>query len=525
MKKTKMILALFLTLSLLAGCAAADIGNTLDANQLTSAAEITEIQFTDDGIIASAASGLEIDGTALTITAAGTYILSGSCANGSVKVKKDVTGVQLTLNGLNLTSESGAPIVCGKSTEVTIEAAAGMESTLTDTNENNDESGNTEAENAVIKCKDGSKILLCGTGTMNIQANGKNGIKSGASTGEYGEASLTIRELTLNIDAPVNDAVNAEAALNVESGNLTISAKDDALHCDYTLNIGAEGTDGPNITITDCQEGLEGATVNVCSGNINILSTDDCINAANSNLTGYDFALNISGGVVTAYSRSGDGFDSNGDLTISGGVVSVWTANTADNEPLDADGTVTISGGTVLAAGGSSGMGMNLEAAQPCVIFGGSEAIGAPGNDRQFGQSQQPSGDRHPGQGGLPSGQNILLTVGSAFTIANSDGSVLYTADAACNASFLLFSSADLSEDESLTLSSEDNQLEGNAQTGTITFGMVGMGGPGGQRPGGEHPSGSAPSGGFIGQPPAGNMPPEKPRGNPPQNDKNSGNA
>lgn len=48
----------------------------------------------------------------------------------------------------------------------------------------------------------------------------------------------------------------------------------------------------------------------------------------------------------------------------------VWTANTADNEPLDADGTITVSGGTVLAAGGSSGMDMNLEAAQPCVIYG-----------------------------------------------------------------------------------------------------------------------------------------------------------
>ena len=69
--------------------------------------------------------------------------------------------------------------------------------------------------------------------------------------------------------------------------------------------------------------------------------------------------MNISGGVITACSSSGDGFDSNGDLTISGGTVAVWTANTADNQPLDADGAITVSGGTVLAAGGSAGMGMN----------------------------------------------------------------------------------------------------------------------------------------------------------------------
>lgn len=52
------------------------------------------------------------------------------------------------------------------------------------------------------------------------------------------------------------------------------------------------------------------------------------------------------------------------------GTVVVWSANSADNEPLDADGTITISGGIVLAAGGGSGMEMNLEASQSCVIFG-----------------------------------------------------------------------------------------------------------------------------------------------------------
>ena len=44
------------------------------------------------------------------------------------------------------------------------------------------------------------------------------------------------------------------------------------------------------------------------------------------------------------------GVEFNGDLTISGGTVAVWTANTADNQPLDADGTITVTGGTVFAA-------------------------------------------------------------------------------------------------------------------------------------------------------------------------------
>lgn len=193
---------------------------------------------------------------------------------------------------------------------------------------------------------------------MTITANGKNGIKSGATTDEDGEASLTIRDLTLNIDAPVNDAINAEQLLNVESGTLTIDAADDVIHCDLVLSIGADGTDGSTIDITNCCEGLEGAELNVCSGDITINASDDCLNAANSDLTDYDFTMTISGGTIDACSSAGDGFDSNGELTITGDTVIVWTANTADNEPLDADGTITVSGGTVLAASGSSGMGM-----------------------------------------------------------------------------------------------------------------------------------------------------------------------
>ena len=470
MKAPKIAIASLLAVSLLSGCAvpaAGQVASTAQTAAGTAAVsavsyEGAKINFTDSAITADSSDGLEIDGTGLTITKSGTYLLSGKCANGSVKVKKGTTGVTLVLQGLSLTCEDTAPIVCAKSTEVIIVAGAGTENTLADTENNNEETGNTEAENAVLKCKDGSQVILCGTGTLTVQGNAKNGIKSGATTQEEGEASLTIRELTLNITA-ANDAVNAEAALNVENGNLTISAGDDALHCDNTLNIGADGVQGPSITISDCYEGLEGATVNVYSGDITITATDDCINAANSDLSNFSYQLNISGGSITAYTRTGDGFDSNGDITISGGTVAVWSANTADNSPLDADGTVTVSGGTVLAAGGSSGMGLNLSAQQPCVVFSGSgEGISRMG------------------------GGSGLVTNGSNFTISNSG--TLYSGSALCGASYLLFSSPELTDGDSCTLSSGGSDTTAQAQSGTVSTGRGGMGGGrfGGDRPDGQ---------------------------------------
>ena len=511
-----------------------------------SAKDGVSISFSNDGITAADSPGLSIDGTFLTITASGTSLLSGSCEDGSVKVQKGTTGVVLVLDGLTLSSQTTAPLICAKSTEVTIEAAAGTVNTLSDTEANNDGSddSNTEAnndgsddsntennnaegsdsetvttndastnsaaENAVIKCKDGSQVVLCGTGELILQANGKNGIKSGASTETEGDASLTIRELTLTIDAPVNDAVNAESILNVESGTLEISAGDDALHSDGELNIGADGTDGPSISITSCYEGLEGTVVNIFSGDIDLQSTDDCINAADSDQPNGDFQINITGGSITASTSNGDGFDSNGDLIISGGSVAVWTANAADNEPLDADGTVTISGGTVLAAGESSGMGIHLEASQPCVIFSGDSSKG----------------------GGFR--QTALLTNGSSFSILSDDQTTLYSAEAICSASYIIFSSPDLTESASCTLSSEDTETTSSAQSGSISTRMGRRGGSkglgdfkniDGQRPEGKRPEGNPPSGEGNGQQPGGNPPSgennEQPEGNPPTEEGN----
>ena len=465
---------------------------TINNSTADTASNVT-FTFTDCGVTAAGETdtGYEIDGTALTITSSGTYTVSGSCADGSIKVKKGTTGVTLVLSDLTLTSEDTAAITCGKSSEVTILVSNGTENSLSDTEQNNDDNypENENAENAVIKCKDGSTVTLCGDGELTITANGKNGIKSGATTDEDGEALLTIRDLTLNIDAPVNDAINAEQLLNVESGTLTIDAADDAIHCDLVLNIGADGTDGPTIDITNCCEGLEGAELNVCSGDITINASDDCLNAANSDLTDYDFTMTISGGAIDAYTSGGDGFDSNGDLTITGGTVIVWTANTADNEPLDADGTITVSGGTVLAAGGSSGMGMNLEAAQPCVIYGST------------------------GFGGMPgSTQSSLIAADADFTIEDADGNAVYSGTARCGANFILFSSADVTADSTYTLKAGDSSTEETAQSGTVSTGM-GMGGGfpgGGQKPDGEPPEG------FDGQMPNGEKP-ELPDGEVPE--------
>ena len=113
------ILAASMSAMLLPSVACAASGSYTEQNA-------TLIAFSDDAVTASGAySGYEIDGTAVSITEAGTYVLSGACADGSVTVKKEVTGVTLVLDGLDLTSTTTSPITINKSAEATLLAAAG----------------------------------------------------------------------------------------------------------------------------------------------------------------------------------------------------------------------------------------------------------------------------------------------------------------------------------------------------------------------------------------------------------------
>ncbi len=452
----------------------------------------------------------EIDGTDLKITGSGTYVLSGSCVDGSVTVKKGTTGVVLVLNGLTLNGSDTAAISCNKSSGVEIVAATGTVNTLKDSEKNNDEAypDNELAENAVLKCKDGSNVTVSGGGKIIIEALAKNGIKSGATTDEEGTASFTIRDASVSITNGVNDAINAEQELNIESGSLTVNAGDDAVHCDNTLNIGKNGGSGPEINIENCYEGLEGSIVNIYSGDININASDDGINAANSDLKGNNFEINVCGGNIYIIAQ-GDGLDSNGDLNITGGRIEIYSASSGADEPLDADGVVSLSGGTVLAAG-AYGMGININAAVPYVMFGNSSSsFGSDGGNFDFGNipddfdpsvMQQPEsfdpsvmrqpenfdpstmrqtegapgerpesgriqGEQNNNRGGKMTAGNerqaseAILIEGETFYIKDKNGSKIFESKAGKNATYVLLASGEMKDGEDYTLYSVSKEV------------------------------------------------------------------
>ena len=529
----KKLLAALLASALAAGllptsaCAASDY----------TTANATLVTLTDSSATAKGKyTGYEIDGTDVSITAAGTYVFSGDCDNGSITVKKGVTGVTIVLNGLTLTNDDSAAITLNKTAEASLIAAAGTTNTVADTEGSND-------ENAAVKVKSGATLAIGGTGTLTVDGNAKNGIKGAA------DAVITVAEVKLNINAAndglscddelnitggtlsitaggdavkaspdtddtenpdttslgnvtisggtltvdsADDALHANADVSITGGTLTLATGDDGVHADDALVIGTKGassTSTPRINITASYEGLEGTTVTVYSGDIDVVASDDGANAANSTLgeRSDKYAISIAGGDLYIDAGS-DGLDSNNDISMTGGKVEVYGADAMMDAAIDYDGTFTLSGGTLFGAGmepsagtqayiavgetspsgGGMGGGPNGQGGGQGMTPPGDANGSADGNrptppnfsgntstDGTFTPPTKPSGGKADGKpsGNLPNRESALgIKKGSVITVQDSSGKTLCTATALGSMSSVIFSSADIKEGETYTV-------------------------------------------------------------------------
>ncbi len=185
--------------------------------------------------------------------------------------------------------------------------------------------------------------------------------------------SILISDGTFKIDS-ADDAIHSNNELIINGGTFDIASGDDGVHADQTLTITA-----CDMTITHSYEGLEALNLYIKGGTIDLTASDDGLNAAGgtdgSGMGGRDemFGGGIWGGGTSSGNRgsieisggkllvnaSGDGIDSNGTITVTGGETYVSGPTSSGNGALDYDGSATITGGTFLAAG-STGMAQNF---------------------------------------------------------------------------------------------------------------------------------------------------------------------
>lgn len=166
------------------------------------------------------------------------------------------------------------------------------------------------------------------TSTKGIKANG----------------SLAISGGTYTIYA-ADDGFHSNSDIAISGGTLTIASGDDGIHADGQVTV-SDGT----IVISESYEGIEGSEkVLIAGGRITLTSDDDGLNSA---------VVEISGG-HTEIDAEGDGIDSNGTFTVSGGETYVSGPAGDGDGALDYETDAVITGGILIAAG-SSGMTVNF---------------------------------------------------------------------------------------------------------------------------------------------------------------------
>jgi hypothetical protein len=225
---------------------------------------------------------------------------------------------------------------------------------------------------------DGGQLLLNTTGESTYDEDEQD-TSSAACIKSDGNITISGGELTLKSSGTGGKGLNSDGDINIEGGETTITTTGGKYY--YTQDVtsspkGAKADGNVNISggklniavtgVSDGSEGLESKSVmTISGGEVFVYAYDDAINATS--------AINISGGKVYAYALNNDGIDSNGSLTISGGLV-IASGTTSPECGIDVDNSnqFKINGGTVIAIGGGTLQSKPSQSSSQCSVeYGG----------------------------------------------------------------------------------------------------------------------------------------------------------
>lgn len=447
----------------------------------------------------------------------GTYMLSGTYENTTITVNvSDEEKVTLLLNNLTVKNNDTAVIYVLNADKVFVNV---LDDTSNSLSISSSFAETLEGIDAVIYSKD--DLTINGTGTLNItttdtaikskddlvlssltlnvnsESNGivgkdslviasgiytvtadKDAIKSNGdeldgvviiSKGTFelkaGDDAISATNLILIEEGSFNilssdDGIISDNDIVINGGTYLISAGDDAISASYDLQV-----NGGDITVTTCYEGLEGKNVQINEGNINIISTDDGINASyptdsdveesndpdgNYHSSSEEIMFSMFGGTIYIDTKS-DGVDSNGNIYIDGGDLTISGAETNAENPMDYNLNAVIVSGNVVSIG-YSGMAQNFTNSDTNVSV-----------MYNF----------------------ILEEEGSTVSITSSEGTVLYSYTLKKSASSVLISTNLLKSDTSYIISVGESSEEFNTSTSNIvTLGTASSNNAPGQFPG-----------------------------------------
>lgn len=327
---------------------AGEIGVTADEDNLNADYDDfdAEIVLDDDNTtITGDTSAVSFNGNQLMISAVGTYAITGALSDGQLLVTGEEK-VKLYLNGVSITNESGAAMVCVNEKHTILSLADGTENTFTNDASNNAETIEThEIDPSAIYVQD--KLTINGTDSLTVNGSCADGIickddcklvggtitVTAVDNGIKGKDCVALFGADLIIDAG-NDGVKstettdaAKGFSQLDSGSAQITAGGDCFQAEtlvrissgtYTLKNSGTATDADTDESNSVKSVHCTGDITISGGTLTITAPEDGVNCGG--------ALVMEDGTVTIDSEE-DGVQADGNLTQLGGTLNITTTS------------------------------------------------------------------------------------------------------------------------------------------------------------------------------------------------------
>lgn len=397
--------------SLASTAVAAPVTAALAANQ-ESHAQADDVEYERSGAVRIAlegtrarvsGKGAKASGGTVTITAAGTYIVSGTLRDGRIVVSSPGDGkVRLVLDGASITSAKGPAIRITEADEVVVVLAAGSTNALRD----GTASAADEPSAALASMAD---LTIGGAGALTVTGTANDGIAS--------KDGLVVLGGRITVTAK-DDGIRGKDYLIVQAGTLTVRAGGDGLVSDNEekADRGYVAVLGGTVTVT-AADGLVAATdVIVGGGRITTRTAARAASTVESGTSAKGLkagtAIVVGSGRI-AVTAADDAIHSDGSVTIAGGTLTLATAD----DGVHAEGTLAITGGSVSVTRSYEG----LEASQMRIAGGTVRVVSSDDGINLVAPGS--SGDGGLGAGSSAGGSNNLAISGGTITVdAGGDG-------------------------------------------------------------------------------------------------------
>ncbi|MDR1206456.1 MAG: carbohydrate-binding domain-containing protein [Peptococcaceae bacterium] len=377
-----------------------------DLDSAWSETDAVTVVFTGNSAAVSGGGAAFAEGV-LTVSQAGTYVLSGTLTDGQILIdagKDDL--VRLVLNGVSLNHSSGSVIYAPQAGKTVLILPKGTQNTVADGSNYTFPEGETEPDAAIFAQDD---LTVTGEGALSVTGAYKHGIRSNdvlavmngfltvqsAGDGLRGRDGVAVRSGTLVIEAAGdgiqsnNDEDAAKGFVILNGGTYAINAAQDGIQAESALTV----TDGEfNIVTGGGAANAPPQTENARGGFGGRGRNGEASEAAASDETGVSESkkalkagklIYIGGGSFTVDSED-DSVHSNGDITVTAGT---FTLQTGD-DTFHADNQLLISGGEIdiqKCYEGLEGLSVTVSGGNISIVAADDAINAAGGNDSGAG--------------------------------------------------------------------------------------------------------------------------------------------